>query len=611
MMFRPAQARWFETYVPREQTVKAAEVLASTGVVQLETDPRVTEPVDEERLSYFVEAFRALAAGHAHDLPGAGRQATALVGDPLHLANQALHQLRVWSARVEFLKAHVEHLRGELRHHELLAECLQAMRQAGLDLDSVFHKTRFLCKCLFACPRGGACEAEMDAEVDVIVHGSQHDFLYIASLPDQRHAIRHWVVERGCEQMGIPAWLSGEHEEQVRKVCAHLTRTHDELVELEGELKALRRDPAMAEARANVDTLHWYLRHAAGTLTEGPFCHVTGWTTARNPLQLREALEKAGIRAVLRLPQPPARSAPPVATLDNWWARPFQPFLVMWGTPDRLTVDPSGLLPVIVPLLFGYMFPDVGHGLLLVLLGLALYRRSPRTRFLMPCGLAAMVFGALFGEVFGFHGLVSPLWMKPLDDPLAVLAIPMGFGVVLMLLGLAFAGFEAHWRGELRAWLLLDAAVLLLYVSLLAGVFTPRAFWFTGLAIGHYFIGALVLASAGERGVALLNAAGQLLLSIFELAMNTLSFLRVGAFALAHAALSLAILTLAEGVDSPWAWGLIILLGNLFGVVMEGLLVFVQTTRLVLFEFFIRFLHAEGRLFRAVGKVPGGSGKGN
>ena len=611
MMFRPAQARWFETYVPREQTVKAAEVLASTGVVQLETDPRVTEPVDEERLSYFVEAFRALAAGHAHDLPGAGRQATALVGDPLHLANQALHQLRVWSARVEFLKAHVEHLRGELRHHELLAECLQAMRQAGLDLDSVFHKTRFLCKCLFACPRGGACEAEMDAEVDVIVHGSQHDFLYIASLPDQRHAIRHWVVERGCEQMGIPAWLSGEHEEQVRKVCAHLTRTHDELVELEGELKALRRDPAMAEARANVDTLHWYLRHAAGTLTEGPFCHVTGWTTARNPLQLREALEKAGIRAVLRLPQPPARSAPPVATLDNWWARPFQPFLVMWGTPDRLTVDPSGLLPVIVPLLFGYMFPDVGHGLLLVLLGLALYRRSPRTRFLMPCGLAAMVFGALFGEVFGFHGLVSPLWMKPLDDPLAVLAIPMGFGVVLMLLGLAFAGFEAHWRGELRAWLLLDAAVLLLYVSLLAGVFTPRAFWFTGLAIVQYFIGALVLASAGERGMALLNAAGQLLLSIFELAMNTLSFLRVGAFALAHAAMSLAILTLADGVDSPWAWGLIILLGNLFGVVMEGLLVFVQTTRLVLFEFFIRFLHAEGRLFRAVGKAPGGSGKGN
>jgi V/A-type H+-transporting ATPase subunit I len=300
-----------------------------------------------------------------------------------------------------------------------------------------------------------------------------------------------------------------------------------------------------------------------------------------------------------------------VATLDNWWARPFQPFLVMWGTPDRLAVDPSGLLPIIVPLLFGYMFPDMGHGLVLILLGLALYRRSPRTRFLIPCGLAAMVFGAVFGEAFGFHGLVPPLWMKPLDDPLVVLAIPMAFGVFLMLLGLVFAGFEAYWRGEFRIWMLLDAAVLLLYISLLAGVFTPWAFWLTGLAIIQYFVGNLVLAPRGEQAMALLTALGQLLLSIFELAMNTLSFLRVGAFALAHAALSLAMLTLAEGVDSPWAWGFIILLGNVFGVVLEGLLVFVQTTRLVLFEFFIRFLHAEGRLFRAVGKAPGGSGKGN
>ncbi len=604
-MFRPAQARWFETYVPRAQTVRATEVLAATGVVQLETDPRVAEPVEEERLRYFVERFRALAAEHRHDLPGSGGQASALLGDPVHLANEALHRLRVWSARAEYLKAHVEHLRGELRHLELLAECLQAMHQAGLDLDRVFHKTRFLCKCLFACPRGGAREAE--AGVDVVVHGGQHDFLYVAGLPDQRHAIRHWVVERGCEQMGIPAWLSGDHAERVRTLGAHLGRTHEELAELEKALKVLRRDPAMAEARANVDTLRWYLDHAAGTLTEGPFCHVTGWTTAPDPRDLQRALERAGIRAVLRAPRPPARSAAPVATLDNWWARPFQPLLVMWGTPDRMTVDPSGLLPIIVPLLFGYMFPDVGHGLVLVLLGLLLYRRHPRTRFLIPCGGAAMAFGAAFGEVFGFHEWLPPLWMRPLEDPLVVLAIPMLFGVVLMLLGLAFAGIEAFWRGESRAWLLRDGAVLLLYVSLLAGLLAPAAFWLSGFAIVQYFLGNLLLAARGGRSMALLNGLGELLLNLFELAMNTLSFLRVGAFALAHAALSQAMLTLADGMASPWSWGLIIVLGNGFSVVLEGLLVFVQTTRLVLFEFFIRFLREEGRLFRPVARAPGGT----
>jgi V/A-type H+-transporting ATPase subunit I len=110
-----------------------------------------------------------------------------------------------------------------------------------------------------------------------------------------------------------------------------------------------------------------------------------------------------------------------------------------------------------------------------------------------------------------------------------------------------------------------------------------------------------MLAAAGSRLKALPMAVGDLLMSAFELVMNTLSFLRVGAFALAHAALSSAVMTLADAAESLWLIGLIILVGNVFGVVLEGLLVFVQTTRLVLFEFFIRFLRAEGRLFRPVG----------
>ena len=596
-MFRPTQARWFETYVPRQDTVKATEVLAATGVVQLETDPRLSEPVDEERLRDLVGRFHTLATEHGHDLPGTGDQATTLIGDPLGIANAALRRLREWSARVDYLKAHVAHLRAELRHLELLAESLQALHQAGLDLDRVFHKTRFLCKCLFACPRGEGGDAEAGEGVEVVVRGNQHDFLYVAGLPDQRHAIRHWVVEKGCEQMGIPAWLSGDHGEQVGKVCDRLARVHDELAELEKELKDLRRDAQLARDRANVDTLRWYLSHAAGTLGEGPFCHVTGWTTA-NPRRLRAALEEAGIHAVLRSPEAPVGAAPPVATLDTWWARPFQPLLILWGTPDRQEVDPSGLLPLIVPLLFGYMFPDVGHGLVLVLLGLVLYRRAPRTRFLIPCGLAAAIFGLVFGEVFGFEGWLRPLWVEPLEDPIQVLLVPLVFGFFLMLLGLAFAGVEARWRGETRAWLWREGPVLLLYASLPPAVLWPPFLVVSAAALSLFFLGGLVLAPQGERLAAVPEVAGRLLLDMFELVMNTFSFLRVGAFALAHGALSLAVMTLADGVESPWAWGLVVVLGNIFSLVLEGLLVFVQTTRLVLFEFFIRFLHTEGRLFR-------------
>lgn len=72
--------------------------------------------------------------------------------------------------------------------------------------------------------------------------------------------------------------------------------------------------------------------------------------------------------------------------------------------------------------------------------------------------------------------------------------------------------------------------------------------------------------------------------------MNTLSFVSVGTFALDHAALSLSIMTLAAGVEHPVAMALVLILGNLFTLVLETLLVYVQTTRLVLFEFFTRFL---------------------
>ena len=90
-----------------------------------------------------------------------------------------------------------------------------------------------------------------------------------------------------------------------------------------------------------------------------------------------------------------------------------------------------------------------------------------------------------------------------------------------------------------------------------------------------------------------------------QLAVNTLSFARVGAFALAHAGLSQAVVTLAGLTDHAWAAFLVLLLGNLLVIVLEGLVVSVQTTRLILFEFFIRFLKGEGRPFRPLVPPPG------
>lgn len=604
MRLRPTRAVWFEVWTPRDHTVRATEVLAETGVVQLELEPREDERVDLGRLRFFVERFERYAADVADDLPAAHARPTALLGNAVRIANQALHKLRVWRARLDYLDEHLAEARAERDELELLAECLTGMRAAGLDLDGIFRETRFLCKCLFACPRAPATEgggvalpAGLEDVVARVSHGARHDFLYFVGTPERRDAIARLVVEAGCPRIGVPAWLTGDAAEQGRTLLAHLTGLAREIAGLEAEIRALRHDGELAEARANIEALRWYLDHAATSLDTRPLCHITGWTSGHDPHLLRQVLADAGIRALVRFPDPPARAVAPVALLDAWWSRPFQPLLQMWGTPGATQIDPSGLLAIVVPLLFGYMFPDVGHGLVLVLFAALFSRRWPRIRFLLPCGVSAMGFGLLFGEVFGFEHLIEPLWLKPLADPIAVLAVPLVFGAGLMLLGLVFAGIEAAWRGHVREWLLVDAAVLVMYLATLVGLFEPRAFWLAGLALIQYFTGSLLLATE-SRGLALARAFGELLLSAFELVMNTFSFVRVGAFALAHAALSLAIMTLAHSFTHPLAFGIALVAGNLLGIVLEGLLVYVQTTRLVLFEFFIRFLGEEGRPFQ-------------
>ena len=267
------------------------------------------------------------------------------------------------------------------------------------------------------------------------------------------------------------------------------------------------------------------------------------------------------------------------------------------GTPAADEADPSRVLAILAPLLFGYMFGDVGHGLVLFVAGLLLQQRWPVTRILIANGLAAMVFGLVFGSVFGREDLLPALWLHPIEQPLPVLLVPLCGGIVVLLLGLLLNATEFWWRGRIVQWLQIEAAVVLLYLSLIASLINPESLAFSALAMPWYLAGHL-LQSPDKAIRALLKALGSLLESLFQLLVNTISFVRVGAFALAHGGLSLAFISLAQNTEGVVAGFLIQLAGNLLVIMLEGLVVTIQTTRLILFEFFIRFLHCTGRMFR-------------
>jgi V/A-type H+-transporting ATPase subunit I len=207
----------------------------------------------------------------------------------------------------------------------------------------------------------------------------------------------------------------------------------------------------------------------------------------------------------------------------------------------------------------------------------------------------------VFGSVFGQDGWIAPLWVNPVEQPLPVLLVPLAAGVIILLIGLVLNAVQAAWRGELRRWVQVEAAVPVIYLALIATLFLPAARYVAAAAALWFLLGSLGLQyrpGGGRFWSSLVAASGTLIESILQLLINSVSFVRVGAFALAHAGLSLAFTVMATTLDNPLFGALILLLGNLIVIMLEGLVVSVQTTRLILFEFFIRFLRGTGRTFR-------------
>jgi V/A-type H+-transporting ATPase subunit I len=218
-------------------------------------------------------------------------------------------------------------------------------------------------------------------------------------------------------------------------------------------------------------------------------------------------------------------------------------------------------------------------------------------RLLVPGGLVAATFGLAFGAVFAREDLIAPLWIRPLESPLVVLATTIAFGALVIVAGFVIDALQHGWRGQAARWWEVRGGLLALYVGLVVAPLHAGGLVLVIVGLAWYVVGAFATRKLGP-------ALGELVETALQLVVNTVSFARVGAFALAHAGLGAAITGLADaagaggGLAGDIGYVAALVLGNALVIALEGMVVAIQTTRLVLFEFFIRFLRAEGRPFR-------------
>lgn len=368
-------------------------------------------------------------------------------------------------------------------------------------------------------------------------------------------------------------------------------------------------------------------------LRKNSFC-ITGWVPEKQAKSLKAKLKKIeSVEVSVTNAKDEVALSPPSKLKNIFFTRPFQYYTEMYGVPKYNEIDPTNFIAITYVLLFGIMFGDVGHGFCLAIAGLLMWyiKKMEIGKILIPCGLSGMVFGTLFGDVFGFEHAMDWLYCGILgmeEKPIEVMNsatinniiyIAVGIGMALLCIAMLLNIYTSIRQKNLGKALFDTSGLcgLLFYGLICAGLIGMLIFGVNLFSLPFIIIIALsfILIFFREPLTELVNGEKNwmpekwgdfILQNLFEsievllsYVTNTLSFLRVGAFVLVHTGMMSVVFTLAETVGGAGYYPVIIF-GNALVCVLEALLVAIQVLRLEFYEMFSRFYSGEGRAYEPV-----------
>jgi V/A-type H+/Na+-transporting ATPase subunit I len=595
MGIRPQAALWFELLTPREDLTKALECLAETRAVELQAHSQPEHALELPGLPQALEEYAEHARRFGRWWPEGRIPPIEDALEPVSAMQNALARLRAWASEAGPLIDEGERL--EIAATQL-AELGEALGGAGLDLPDLRRLAEagpvLGARFYRLLPKSQARTLPGTVLTQSLVSGDGTPHLLAVGPVAQLEALDRQMSALKARRLVLPDWLPNEVTAARGEIAARHARLLERRAAVRQALAALDQRFELALAIGTMALMAWFAGHAPSLPVTEHFAWVTGWTSDVEGHEINAVLERGKVRHLLRYrPAPPGVECP-VVMHNPRWVKPFELFPSLLGTPGSTEADPSRIVALVAPLMFGFMFGDVGQGAVLLAIGLWLRKRVPVFGLLVPYGSMAIVFGFLFGSVFSDEDLIPALWMHPIDHPAQTMAIALGFGVCILTLGLLLDALGAFWRRMALFWVATRGGILVAYLGLVGAFLERGLLSLMWLGFAWFVIGS-VLTSRHNKLLEIPKAIGELIETMLQIAVNTVSFVRVGAFALAHAGLSAAVVGMAAATGGGIGWLLVMILGNALVIALEGLIVSIQTTRLLLFEFFIRFLTAEGR----------------
>lgn len=637
-MFRSQTMTRVELAVPEHDVVPVTEALAASGVFQpVRARPLSSERGQSEYADHWqdqIPVFARLEQRILAIMEALGVEEGSPPSETPHLIEPEVVRTNVERLERES-QALVEKLEEERRRLDQQRRQLsQVQAVAGLDadLDELRH-LRYMFVLLGTMPVANLERLHTSLELvpSVLVVLRREDHMATVVLFGTRRDAD--VLNRAARSaylnpLDLPETCRGTPREVMASLEAGIQRTLQHIEEYEADIEHLHE-------------LHTYhLRHllwrvrASRTLVETiaqygrlRFTYlVNGWVpTPQLPALERQV--KAVSEKVLFETETPSRedqSDVPVCLENPPFLKAFQGLVTNYGHPRYAEIDPTIVVALTFPLVFGIMFGDVAHGLILALLGVLLVSRvarplrkmAPVGTILVACGITAMAFGFLYDSVFGFDGLLGWHWVQPLEDATSILLAAIFIGAGLLSLGMVLnvtnSLLARRWGHALfghnsLAGLIFYWSLIGLAATILGSELPIRASWLGMAAIGSGL--AIGLGKALERWIegdrplieeGIVTFLMQAFFGVFEMVIgllsNTLSYVRTGAFAVAHGALGVVVLRVAETLDPVRGvpFYVMVALGNLFIIGFEGMIVTIQTLRLEYYEFFGRFFSGSG-----------------
>ncbi len=528
----------------------------------------------------------------------------------------------------------------ELKKKEDLLEAVRPYRELHFDISKILHfkevKFRFgripagyyerLKKYVYddICTIFEKCRAD-DSWVWGVYFAPAAEVRKVDAIYSSMHFERIYLedaypgtVDEACRK------LEEEIGQQKQRIADADSALHQELEVQAGQVRLAARVLADASRRFDIRRLAAFTRAKNET-----FFILCGWMTKKDADRLKKELD-ADPDIICSMEENLDRrvSTPPTKLKNPGPLKPFEMFIRMYGLPNYREFDPTLFVAITYSIIFGAMFGDVGQGLCLLVGGFLLYRfkKLNLAAIIAYCGFFSTIFGFLYGSVFGFEDWIEALWLRPAEAMTqlpfignlnTVFVVTIAIGMGLILLTMIFHMINAFKAKDFKtalfdtnglAGFIFYGAVVAVVALFMTGHALPAA----AVLVVMFVVPLLVIACKEPLGGWLEKKGAHLedgpvmfvvqaFFELFEVCLsyfsNTLSFVRIGAFAVSHAAMMQVVMMLAGAENGGSPNLLVVIIGNLIVMGMEGLIVGIQVLRLQYYEFFSRFYKGDGREF--------------